>query len=310
MVITESLSRGLRADFWQLIDAEGQRLMVRINSVIANELKCRLASTTKVVNRHLKLLDDAVLSSPLALQSGICGNKHHSKWWVIYPQVDRSRALNDWNESCLRFDVHRINISPFSSRETWYTYLIGEHCIARLFQRIPWKNVPSSKDILPELKDLAGWIPWFAVIDRMSAKIKEGSVLQAFLPTTNGVFLGSHHPEDFGVIEIRTYVSKKQLSPRQLALWTAIMRVRQSTPKLQTFLGAMVTGTREEYLQAGGECMAAVEELLKINNEYLDVLLEELLEQHPSLTRPDSRDTYRPKRDVSNLAGYTQQVDH
>lgn len=308
MVITESLSRGLRADFWQLIDDEGKRLMLRINTVIAKELKCRLASTTKVVNRHLKLLDDAVQTSPLALQSGVCGKKQKSKWWVIYPQVDRARALNDWNESCLRFDVHHIYISPFSSKENWYSILIGEHCIARLFQRMPWEKVPMAKDILPELKELAGWLPWFVTIDRMSSKMNEGRVLYAFLPTANGVFLGSHHPKDFGVIELRTYVSKEQLSRRQLALWTAIMRVRQTTPKLETFRGALVAGTREDCIEAGEQCRDAVTELLNINNEYLDVLLEELLEQHPSLTRPDSRDTYRPKRDVSNLAGYENNI--
>lgn len=305
MVVTESLSRGLRADFWQYLDTHGQRLMLRINSVIENELKCRPATTSKVVNRHIKLLDDAVGSSPLALQRGVCGNKHKSKWWLIYPQVDRSRALNDWNESCLRFDVHRINISPFSSLETWYTVLLGEHCVARLFQRMPWSNTPTATDILPELKELAGWIPWFVNIDHMSAKFHEGHVLYAFLPTSNGVFLGSHHPDDFGIIEIRTFVAKEQLRPRQLALWTAIMTVRQSTPQLQTQLGALVTGTADEQLQMGKQCFEAMTELLNINGTYIDVLLEELLEQHPSLTRPDSQDTYSPTRDVSNLAGYT-----
>lgn len=304
MVITESLSRGLRADFWQFLDTQGQRLMLRINSVIANELKCRPASTTKIVNRHIKLLDEAANSSPLALQRGVCGNKHKSRWWVIYPQVDRSRVLNDWNESCLRFDVHHINISPFLSKETWYTVLLGEHCIARLFQRLPWRNVPAATDILPELTELTSWLPWFVSIDKLSTDANKGFVFFAFLPTANGVFLGAHHPNDFGIIEIRTFVSIEQLSARQLALWTAIMRVRKSTPSLQRNLGAMVSGSREEKLKAGAECLEAMTELVNINAEFSDVLLEELLAQHPSLTRPDSSDTYQPKRDVSNLVGY------
>lgn len=306
MVITESLARGLRADFWQLLDEEGRRLMMRVNSVIAAELKCIPASTTKVVNRHIKLLNDAVKNSPLALQHGVCGTKHKSKWWVIYPQVDRSRPLNDWNESCLRFDVHRINVSPFRSIENWYSFLLGEHCVARVFQRMHWEAPPAAKDIFPELKELAGWLPWFSIIDNLSTKLGNGRVLFVFLPTSNGVFLGSHHPDDFGIFEIRTYVSKKQLSPRQLGLWTAIMDVRKSTPDLQIHLGALVAGTSNETQEGYMRCLDAIKELVSINEEFIDVLFEELLEQHPSLARPASRDSYRPRRDVSNLLGYVK----
>lgn len=304
MVITESLARGLRADFWQLLDDEGQRLMRRINTVVTKELGGKPASTTKAVNRHIKLLDTAIAASPLALHSGVCGSKQNSKWWLIYPQVDRSRALNDWRESSLRFDTYRINISPFSTQETWYTVLLGEHCVARMYQRMPWSDTPAARAILPELKELAAWLPWFISMDNMAVKLHAGHVFYAFMPTLNGVFLGSHHPADFDIIELRTFVAKHQLSPRQLALWSAIMDIRRATPAFQTYLGAMVTGSTVEKLIAGEHCLTAMTQLLNIHGEFKDVLLEELVEQHPSLIRPASMSTYVPKRDVSKLDGY------
>lgn len=275
MVVTESLARGLRTNFWQLLERECLTLDRRLDNLVWQRFD---AKNTKQVNRYLKQLTEAA-NLPPVMHQGIYGSKHRSCWWALLIQPDRSRPVTDeWTEACLRIDIHRVYLSPHDWRFTFLPVLLGEHCIARLFQRLPWEADPHAAGILSELRELTANINWATMLDALMTKLHPGLALSLFIPTTHGVFLGSHHPTDSGLFEIRTFVGKDQLTPRQLAFWSALMQARAKTP-MTRFVGHLLQESVESQSEAVETCEASMMAVLQEFLNYQDVLSAELVQE-------------------------------
>lgn len=277
MVVTESLAKGLRTNFLQLLERECLALDRRLDDLVWQRFD---AKNTKQVNRYLKQLSEAAALPPV-MHQGVYGSKHRSCWWALLLQPDRSRPVTDeWTEACLRIDIHRVYLSPHDWRFTFLPVLLGEHCIARLFQRLPWKADPYAAGILPELRELTANISWATILDALMTKLHPGIALSLFIPTTHGVFLGCHHPTDNGLFEIRTFVGKEQLTPRQLAFWQVLMDARAKTP-MASFVGHLLQETAAPEAQAeavetcGDSIMAIMQEFVN----YQDVLSVEVVQE-------------------------------
>ena len=227
MVITESLAKGLRADFWQYLESENEKLLGRVSraaSTPAGDL-----TNTKRANLFFRKLDSAA-SSQVVLHKEITGRRQHAVWWSIYLAEDESHRLDTWNERALRFECDRVSAYPQHWNPTWLTTIIGEHCVARLFQRLPWSDVPSPKDVFPELRELAKLIVWYQAVDSVITGTNPGLALSAFIPTTNGAFLGIHNPLDAGITELRTFIGRHQMTDGQRSLWDALRNASKLSP--------------------------------------------------------------------------------
>lgn len=227
MVITESLAKGLRSAFWQYLEDENAKLFDRIEAVLARPAGD--LSSPKRAAKFFRLLDEAA-SSPIVLHKEVTGKRKNAVWWSIYPAFDDAHPFNSWNEKAMRFDSDRVSAYPQDVQETWLTTLIGEHCVARLFQRLPWTEVPKPSDILPELRELVLLLPWYSAIDYTIVCRNTGASLTAFIPTSHGAFLGVHNPNDSGLMELRTFIGLHQMGGSQRALWEALREAHGSNP--------------------------------------------------------------------------------
>jgi len=150
-------------------------------------------SNPKRATKFFRLLDEAG-SSPIVLPKEVTGKRKNAVWWSIKLGCDDAHPFNSWNERPLRFDSDRISAYIQGWRETWLTTFIGEHCAARLFQRLRWTEVPKPSDILPELRELALLVPWYGAVDHLMACQNNGTTLTAVVRTSRGAFLGIHPP--------------------------------------------------------------------------------------------------------------------
>ena len=279
--IDESLAKGLRRQFWAYLADENKKHLARLQTAAfppAGDLLNK-----KIQARFFKNLD-AAATSPVALHREVTGKRAGAHWWAIYLDSDPEHAFDSWQEPALRVNVDRVWAQNQLWNPTWLTALVGEHCIARMFQRLPWTEMPTQQSLFPELRELARVLPWYIqAYDHIYRKF-EGKRLSVFIPTTNGVFMGVANPQDGELIELRTFVGKHQLRPDQLQLWQCLHAL-SSYPHISEYLGALLDPTRMEYKRTVNiwhETMIAFIYFL-VNHAHL--LQDELEALHPSLIR-------------------------
>lgn len=181
---------------------------------------------------------------------------------------------------CFQSDQVSVNMQDW--RPTWLTTIIGEHCVARLFQRMSWSEVPKPKDVLPELRELALLPPWYAAVDHLITHQNNGATLTAFIPISHCAFLGVHNPNDSGVMELRTFIGLHQMGDRQKALWEALREAHGTNP-FSTHLGDFMRPDNPRQNEVLISCHQA---LLNTHNTlvtYTDLLGTEVLSEDPSL---------------------------
>lgn len=279
MVITESLAKGLRSAFWQYLEDENEKLLDKVSAVAlmpAGDL-----SNPKQAKKYFRLLDVAA-SSPIVLYKEVTGKRKNAVWWSIFLHSDKAHQFDSWNEKALRFQSDRVSAYPQDWRPTWLTTIIGEHCVARLFQRMPWTEVPKPKDVFPELRELALLLPWYAALDNLIAQLNDGVTMTAFIPTSHGAFLGVHNPNDSGLMELRTFIGLHQMGNRQKALWEALRKAHGTNP-FGAHLGEFM---RPDNPRQNDVLLLCHQALVNTHNtlmQFSDVLGAEVLSENPGV---------------------------
>lgn len=116
MIITESLARGLRANFWQMLETNVRLFNRRITDAIEVDFA---DGNIKQHNRFIKSLEVASQSF-VVMQKGFFGAKKRPLWWCLYLCPD-DRNYSSWNERCLRIDTHYFNVNP----RDWLAAIFG-----------------------------------------------------------------------------------------------------------------------------------------------------------------------------------------
>lgn len=277
--VDDALARGLRRQFWAYLAEENEKLLVSVEAVALRPAGDLL--NKKIANRFFKALDSAA-TSPVVLNREVTGKRASAHWWAIYLDSDPLHAFNSWNEPALRFNVQRVWAQNQRLNPTWLTALVGEHCIARMFERLIWEQEPTPQSLFPELSELAQVLPWYIHAYEHIARSFDGKRLSVFIPTTNGVFLGIANPLDTELLELRTFVGKHQLRKDQLALWGSLHELGKH-PHIREYRRALLDPSRREYKKTVGiwkETMIWFVYYL-INNAHL--LQDELEALHPSI---------------------------
>jgi len=241
--VDEALAKGLRRQFWTYLAEENKKLLTRVHAVALPPAGDLL--NKKIAGRFFTKLDQAA-SSPVVLNREVTGKRASAHWWAIYLDSDPEHAFDSWNEPALRVNVQRVWAQNQLLNPTWLTALVGEHCIARMFERLTWDAMPNQRSLFPELSELAQVLPWYIQAYSHIERKFDGKRLSVFIPTTNGVFLGVANPQDTELLELRTFVSKQQLREDQLALWD-VLHEHGKHPHISEYLGALLDPTRGEY---------------------------------------------------------------
>lgn len=287
VIVDEALAKGLRRQFWTYLAEENKRLLSRVQATAfppAGDLLNK-----KIAARFFKALD-AAASSPVVLHREVTGKRAGAHWWAIYLDSDPEHAFDSWQEPALRVNVNRVWAQNQLWNPTWLTALVGEHCIARMFQRMRWHTMPTPQSLFPELSELAQVLPWYIQAYEHIARRFEGKRLSVFIPTTNGVFLGIANPLDTELMELRTFVGKHQLRKDQLALWECLHELGKH-PHISEYRGALLDPTRAEYKKTVDTWRDTMLWFIYHLINHAHLLQDELEALHPSLIRDRFRKT-------------------
>lgn len=237
MRIDASLARGLAKEFFARVQVEANKFLERIEP--AELAPAGDLSNKKAANRFCKKLDAIASKCPIVLQHRTTGVRNNAHWWATHPNFNHDLQDDVWNERVLSVYIERVWLVGQRLQPTYGHAFIGEHCIARLFQRMPWPSMPNSFSILEELRYLANVLPWHVKAHHYIAQLNGGLRLSKFIPTPHGVFLGVSHPSDVELMKLATFVSYDQLSDFQKELWSYLF-VLQSHPDIEENLGIML----------------------------------------------------------------------
>lgn len=281
MHIDESLAKGLRRDFWDYLKVENQKYYDSISDAALGPTGD--LSNKKVATRFFKGLD-AASSSPIVLHREVTGKRNGAHWWSIFLDCDSEHAFSSWMEPVLRVNIDRVWAQGQVWNPTWLTALVGEHCITRMFQRLPWSSIPVPQAIFPELSELARILPWYInAYTRMADKFKGGR-LSVFIPTTNGVFLGVSNSNDPALLELRTFVAKNQLRGDQLQLWELLYKLGKEQ-FVSEHLSALLDTTGIRLEKSKKDWHEGLLAFIFILVNFAHLLQGELEALHPSLIR-------------------------
>lgn len=294
VIVDEALAKGLRRQFWTYLAEENKKLLSRVHAVALPPAGDLL--NKKVAARFFKALDGTA-SSPVVLHREVTGKRASAHWWAIYLDSDPKHAFDSWQEPALRVNVQRVWAQNQSLNPTWLTALVGEHCIARMFQRMPWQTIPTPQSLFSELSELAQVLPWYIQAYGHIAR-KEGKRLSVFIPTTNGVFLGVANPLDTELMELRTFVGKHQLRKDQLGLWGLLHELAKH-PHICEYRGALLDPTRAEYKKTVDTWKDTMIWFICHLINHAHLLQDELEALHPSLIR----ERFSKPEEVGEVAG-------
>ncbi len=287
VIVDEALAKGLRRQFWTYLAEENKRLLSKVQAAAfppAGDLLNK-----KIAARFFKALDGAA-SSPVVLHREVTGKRAGAHWWSVYLDSDPNHEFNSWQEPALRVNVDRVWAQDQLWNPTWLTALLGEHCIARMYQRMPWQTMPTPQSLFPELSELARVLPWYIQAYAQIEKSFDGKRLSIFIPTTNGVFLGVVNPQDTELIELRTFVGKHQLREDQFELWGYLHKLAEH-PHINEFRGALLDPTRAEYNRTVSTWYETLIAFIYLLVNHAHLLQDELEALHPSLIRAKFRET-------------------
>jgi hypothetical protein len=213
MIITESLAKGLKNRFFLEISDE---IIRRLNQAAMPGMRGKRSPSgwLKYEEKFRKIFGRCAF----VFYSG--GSKRKPYFGFISLWINKDREFNQWNEKCLTGMMAVINSDPPIFEDMNALFNIGEHAIARIYERGLVKvdanlNV-DIYSILPEFKFVpiwsSFWVSMFSLFKLSYSNLQELNQIFPIIPTENGLFFGQISSDLMGQLEIRTFVDDKSLS--------------------------------------------------------------------------------------------------
>jgi hypothetical protein len=222
MSINESLSKGLKSQFFNMWEDEIQSAFVAFGK-IAPKIDLRSRNNyPKFISTHRECF------KRVSMAYVVGGSKRKPFIGMVLLQPEKHKYL-DRIETSITGSVHAINITELDSNEKTVsgrtTFSISDHAIARIYQRatdIQKKDVIDPYIIINEFSYIPLWSSfWCPVLSEGPDPFADQAIspVNLMIPAPNGIFLGKfskHGPSsELMFFEIRTYVQNDQLSESQ-----------------------------------------------------------------------------------------------
>ena len=228
MIITESLAKGLKNRFFLEISDE---IIRRLNQAAMPGMRGKRSPSgwLKYEEKFRKIFGRCAF----VFYSG--GSKRKPYFGFISLWINKDREFNQWNEKCLTGMMAVINSDPPIFEDMNALFNIGEHAIARIYERGLVKvdanlNV-DIYSILPEFKFVpiwsSFWVSMFSLFKLSYSNLQELNQIFPIIPTENGLFFGQISSDLMGQLEIRTFVDDKSLSQEQNQVKSALLKISE-----------------------------------------------------------------------------------
>lgn len=212
MIIDEKLANGLK-----------NRFFLEISEEIDNRFESLFAQTRGVKNSRTgwdKLVEKFSQNfDRCALVVYVGGSKRKPYFGISCLTVVKERPFNTWNEKCLNSFSAISNFEPRFSHPSINFFNVGEHAIARLFQRgklsISNQTDIDIYSIIPKLSLIPVWSAYWV---RIIAILIDHEItdIRPVIPCEDGLFLAQVSIDNkIPRIEIRTFVDNFHLSELQ-----------------------------------------------------------------------------------------------
>lgn len=212
MKITEIHARGLTTTFFNQMAA-----LILSDTLIELNERQKFKSTRASWDRFVLALKLSLRNCTLASYEG--GSKRQPYFSACGLHINKKREINSWQERCLSGDNIFVNFDRACGADE-AQFNIGEHAIARLFERAKIALINDSGDIdvfriLPVLQSIPLWSAFWANAAMFLREFYKIPIpLRPIIPTPFGVFLGEigNYGKALPMIEIRTFVENDSLS--------------------------------------------------------------------------------------------------
>lgn len=282
MLVDESLARGLREGFWGFINVHQKPRIAAIAKVV--QQRYGVPGTTKEGNKLVNALSKAATASPVTLHHGQAGKNKGAAWFSLFLEFsDEEESRTVHGEPVLRVSWDCIPLFPRDWNINWLSNTISQHCVQRMFQRLPWSAPPTATSIFPELKELVLLMPWYQ-LQRTVFEERDEVSISLFLPTSHGAFLGQSPDENPAITEIKTFISLEQMRPNQLELWQLLRDSHRFSP-LNENLHWFFQTDESRMIKAVDACDDALSAMrLAFRSSIENKTIKELIEDNPSLS--------------------------
>lgn len=291
MIVNEQLAKGLKNRFFVEIEdriKSGIRVLSKTNS----SAKKSSSGWIKLVSR----IKDISNGFNISFYEG--GSKGSPYVGLVGLTIDPAREYNNWNEKCLSGMVYVQTLKPDFIEICDSPFNIGEHAIARIYERANLKFLNEFDvdlfSILPEFKMVPMWASfWIGNIGVYTQSFQSKYSPDFFapvIPAKSGLFLGELTNTKVPKVEIRTFIHDKNLSDDQLALKKIMWNLGEGMDASPLALFPLVTQ-------------------LRIDTDFYQnqILIREMIPHHELITRilfkniEDDKLRYTVKADFVNF---------
>lgn len=219
---SETLARGLRDRFFDEA-LDGVERSGFVEAVLKHDLSQR--------NEWAKFIAKTKKSLSLYALSHYEGGGKRRPYFVLNMiEIRKSRPFNQWQEKCLQ----GCQISAFSNQNDLNVslgpYNIGEHAVLRLFMRSPLQlseKEVNFRSITSQFSVIPFWSNYWVALYTTAPAVDPNLLPEPQIPSQDGVFLCSF--SDTGRnLEVRTFVSKRQLTQEQESTRVALYEASKS----------------------------------------------------------------------------------
>jgi len=211
ITVTESLAKGLKDRFFNEM----------INGAkIASDKFVKKKITSKNRSSFAKLaatVKSSFEENALIVYEGGSNGKPYLIFDLLTTMEDRQ--YNSWDEKCLTGTTFLFNYSPSVTLDSFTTYSISEHAIARLYLRtkpVLKNGIVDCKYITRELFYVPIWASFWGAILYAYGSSKFFENASPLIPTHSGIFICDFDEKNMKP-EIRTFVDDVHLSESQVA---------------------------------------------------------------------------------------------
>lgn len=218
IIVTESLSKGLKNRFFSEMVSAFEKLMANFKKDIKNKHNRNgfIKTTEQIKNKFSEFI--------IIFYDG--GSK--SKPYVVFEllTVIKDREYNSWNEKCLTGFTFLVNYEPRIVDDADALYNISEHAISRLYLRTKPKIKNQTIDYT-YIKDELNLIPFWSsywILFLYLTDIKFDGNFYPVIPSKSGLFMCEFKGGN-RLIEIRTFIDDSHLSFEQLEAKKLLLEV-------------------------------------------------------------------------------------
>jgi hypothetical protein len=222
MVINDTLAKGLKNRFWSELDSNYDKATIIIERYKTNH-KIKLRSRRGIDKFDFALRSGYGKSLLAAYKSG-SRNSPLMRYALL---AGIKNTVNEWDEKT--FHIIDMAFNVYGQTKYYPTMIrVGEHAVSRVFQRHPQIYNVDTKEfeimkIIPEFQALAMYGHLMYGIIKGVGINNEHMLQSISLPfvTESGIFLGSYNIKE-DLLDVRTFIADRQLSPKQSALATSL----------------------------------------------------------------------------------------